>query len=127
VVSPLVSLSTDQLLYLSSVGIDARTIAATTPRAEAKETQAAMLDPDSTLKLLYCTPEKIMKSKMFMAKLAKAYDLKRLARITIDESHCCSQVFFRSLCAALLCPSDITLLVCSLDTTSGPIMHRSAF
>ncbi len=34
--------------------------------------------------------EKLAKSKMFMNKLEKMYELKRFARLVIDEVHCCS-------------------------------------
>ncbi|NXC20637.1 RECQ1 helicase, partial [Corythaeola cristata] len=50
-----------------------------------------MLDRNSQLKLIYVTPEKIAKSKMFMSKLEKAYQAGCLARIAVDEVHCCSQ------------------------------------
>jgi len=49
-----------------------------------------MIDINSGLKLLYCTPERIAKSKTFMNKLQKAYSLKLLSRIAIDEVHCCT-------------------------------------
>lgn len=50
-----------------------------------------MLDEKSTLKLLYVTPEKIAKSKRFMAKLEKMYQKGRFERLAVDEVHCCSQ------------------------------------
>ena len=56
-----------------------------------KWVHAQMLDRNSQLKLLYVTPEKIAKSKMFMSKLEKAYQAGCLARIAVDEVHCCSQ------------------------------------
>ena len=52
---------------------------------------AAMTDKNSTMKLLYCTPEKLAKSKRFMNKLEKMYDAGRFSRLVIDEVHCCSQ------------------------------------
>lgn len=50
-----------------------------------------MTDPRSPLKLLYVTPEKLAKSKRFMAKLQKMHEMGRFARLAIDEVHCCSQ------------------------------------
>lgn len=50
-----------------------------------------MLNRNSQLKLIYVTPEKIAKSKMFMSKLEKAYQAGCLAHIAVDEVHCCSQ------------------------------------
>ena len=52
---------------------------------------AAMTDKKSTMRLLYCTPEKLAKSKRFMNKLEKMYDAGRFSRLVIDEVHCCSQ------------------------------------
>lgn len=49
-----------------------------------------MIDTKSGLKLVYCTPERIAKSKTFMNKLQKAHSLKLLSRIAIDEVHCCT-------------------------------------
>ncbi|CAN0003642.1 unnamed protein product, partial [Scytosiphon promiscuus] len=43
------------------------------------------------LVMVLVTPEKVVKSKMFMAALDKTAKNGRLARIVIDEAHCCSQ------------------------------------
>eukprot|EP00058_Branchiostoma_floridae_P001296 XP_002586784.1 hypothetical protein BRAFLDRAFT_102942 [Branchiostoma floridae] len=45
----------------------------------------------SDLKMLYVTPEKVAKSKRFMAKVEKMHSVGRFARLVIDEIHCCSQ------------------------------------
>jgi superfamily II DNA helicase RecQ len=37
------------------------------------------------------TPEKVVKSKRFFAKLEKAYAAGLLRRVAIDEAHCISQ------------------------------------
>ena len=50
-----------------------------------------MTDKNSSLKLLYVTPEKLAKSKRFMTKLQKMYQIKHFARVAVDEVHCCSQ------------------------------------
>ena len=50
-----------------------------------------MTDKNAHLKLLYVTPEKLAKSKRFMAKLEKMYQVGRFSRLVIDEVHCCSQ------------------------------------
>lgn len=51
----------------------------------------ALTDAKSAVKLIYATPEKLAKSKRFMSKLQKAYEMGRLVRVAIDEVHCCSQ------------------------------------
>lgn len=56
-----------------------------------KWVHAEMINKNSKLKLIYVTPEKIAKSKMFMSRLEKAYEAGRFTRIAVDEVHCCSQ------------------------------------
>ncbi|ESO95409.1 hypothetical protein LOTGIDRAFT_117210 [Lottia gigantea] len=91
VVSPLISLMEDQLMALKTLDIDSTTFNSNTSTADAKTIQTAMTDPNSTLKLLYVTPEKLAKSKRFMNKLEKMYEMGRFSRLVIDEVHCCSQ------------------------------------
>ena len=91
VVSPLVSLMEDQLMSVKSLAINASLLNASTSRTEATQIQNSMTDKQSGLKLLYVTPEKIAKSKRFMSKLEKTYELGLLSRIVIDEIHCASQ------------------------------------
>lgn len=57
----------------------------------AKTVMAGMTDVKSPFKLLYVTPEKIAKSKLFMSRLEKAYKANLLSRVAVDEVHCCSQ------------------------------------
>lgn len=85
VVSPLLSLMEDQLLAVKKVGIESRSLNASSSRADVSTVHSLLTQRDSTLKLLYVTPEKIAKSKRFMSKLEKAYDNGGLSRIVIDE------------------------------------------
>uniref|UniRef100_UPI00358E2651 ATP-dependent DNA helicase Q1-like isoform X2 n=1 Tax=Myxine glutinosa TaxID=7769 RepID=UPI00358E2651 len=100
VVSPLVSLMEDQMMSLEALNIPAAMLCAASSKEEVREAMAALAPPgkaprpvpsDSTLRLLYVTPERIARSKLFMARLQKAYEIGRLDRIAIDEVHCCSQ------------------------------------
>lgn len=91
VVSPLVSLMEDQVMALESFNIHASMLNASTDKDTLKNVQEAMTEKDASLKLLYVTPEKLSKSKRFMAKLEKMYKVGRFARLVIDEVHCCSQ------------------------------------
>lgn len=50
----------------------------------------------------YVTPEKIVKSKSFLAQLEKAHDMGRLGRIAIDEAHCACRLI-ASLAFLLFC------------------------
>lgn len=91
VVSPLVSLMEDQVMALQTYNVEAEMLNASTPKDKLKQIQDAMIDKRAPLKLLYVTPEKLAKSKRFMAKLEKMYQLGRFSRLVIDEVHCCSQ------------------------------------
>ena len=91
VISPLVSLMEDQLMAVKTLGIESCMLNASSTREEVNRVHTAMTDKQSNLKLLYVTPEKIAKSKRFMSKLEKTYEIGRLSRIVIDEVHCASQ------------------------------------
>ncbi|TRY68473.1 hypothetical protein TCAL_09653 [Tigriopus californicus] len=91
VVSPLVALMEDQVMALKRKKINAEMLCADTPRAEVTRILNSMIDPASEMKLLYVTPEKLAKSKRFMAKLQNAYKRGLFSHLAIDEVHCCSQ------------------------------------
>uniref|UniRef100_A0A8C9X8Q2 ATP-dependent DNA helicase n=1 Tax=Sander lucioperca TaxID=283035 RepID=A0A8C9X8Q2_SANLU len=91
VVTPLVSLMEDQIMYLKSIDVSAVMLNASSSKEHAKTVMAGMMDPKADFKLLYVTPEKIAKSKLFMSRLEKAYNVNLLSRIAVDEVHCCSQ------------------------------------
>uniref|UniRef100_A0A8C7R1N2 ATP-dependent DNA helicase n=1 Tax=Oncorhynchus mykiss TaxID=8022 RepID=A0A8C7R1N2_ONCMY len=91
VVTPLVSLMEDQLMYLKSIDVEAVSLNASSSKEHAKTVLAEMTDSKAPFKLLYVTPEKIAKSKLLMSRLEKAYNAGRLSRIAVDEVHCCSQ------------------------------------
>ncbi|XP_063165083.1 ATP-dependent DNA helicase Q1 isoform X2 [Candoia aspera] len=91
VICPLISLMEDQLMMLDQLGISATLLNASSSKEHVKWVHAEMLSRNSQLKLIYVTPEKIAKSKMFMSKLEKAHQAGRLTRIAVDEVHCCSQ------------------------------------
>ncbi|XP_040293777.1 ATP-dependent DNA helicase Q1 [Bufo bufo] len=91
VICPLVSLMEDQLMVLKRLGVSGTNLNAASGKDHVKWVHGEMIDKNSQLKLLYVTPEKIAKSKLFMSRLEKAYQAGRLARIAIDEVHCCSQ------------------------------------
>ncbi|XP_069867740.1 ATP-dependent DNA helicase Q1 isoform X2 [Dipodomys merriami] len=91
VICPLISLMEDQLMVLKQLGVSAAMLNASSSKEHVKWVHAEMVNKNSELKLIYVTPEKIAKSKMFMSRLEKAYEAKRFARIAVDEVHCCSQ------------------------------------
>nr|CAD7569094.1 unnamed protein product [Timema californicum] len=91
VICPLVSLMEDQLLALKALNVNAAILNSQSSKQEVDSIQKAVLDNKSLLRLLYVTPEKLAKSKRFMAKLQKMYQMGRLSMLAIDEVHCCSQ------------------------------------
>ncbi|XP_077450666.1 ATP-dependent DNA helicase Q1 isoform X2 [Stigmatopora argus] len=91
VVTPLVSLMEDQIMYLRSIDVAAVMLNASSSKEHSKSVLAGMTEKKTPFKLLYVTPEKIAKSKMFMSRLEKADKANLLSRIAVDEVHCCSQ------------------------------------
>lgn len=122
VVSPLLSLIRDQAFHLEEASIGVGMLTSSTTKDDYKRIMDAMLGPtpkgsgskrqaksavvlnsggdqDETrdhskeaIKLVYVTPEKISSSKRFMSQLEKVYANGRLARIVVDECHCCSNL-----------------------------------
>ena len=91
VVSPLVSLMEDQVMALKKLNVNVGYLSASSDKEEVNRIQEDMLRKDTTLRLLYVTPEKLAKSKRFMTKLQKAYSSGNFTQLAVDEVHCCSQ------------------------------------
>ncbi|XP_071950712.1 ATP-dependent DNA helicase Q1-like [Antedon mediterranea] len=90
VISPLVSLMEDQVMALEALEVPVACLTASSTTEEIKWVHRQMTSGKPDIKLLYVTPEKLAKSKRFMAALEKLHKAKCLARIAIDEVHCCS-------------------------------------
>lgn len=86
VISPLISLITDQVDYLTRIGIPAAMMTSLTPADQLATTTADLLG-HKTLKLVYITPER-MASPYFISILRNA---KHVDRFVIDECHCVSK------------------------------------
>lgn len=91
VVSPLISLMEDQVTQLDQLGIPSVVLNSSTSKDDFKRATTGMLDQNSSLKLIYVTPEKLAKSKLLMAQIEKMYAAGRFSRLVIDEVHCCSE------------------------------------
>ncbi|GJD10779.1 ATP-dependent DNA helicase Q-like 4A [Galdieria sulphuraria] len=91
VVSPLISLITDQVSQLHEKGIFAAALTASTSAQVRKSIFDDLRATFPRLRLLYVTPERISKSQMFHKFLNQLYGRKLLARFVIDEAHCVSQ------------------------------------
>lgn len=83
VVSPLLSLITDQLRHLDRIGIPAVSVNSNTKKDEVERIYRAMANGQGNIKLIYVTPEWIAKSKKFMNNLQKLHERKALDRIAI--------------------------------------------
>lgn len=91
VVSPLVSLISDQVTQLQELGICSAALTATCDASVRTAVSRDLASTDPSLKLLYVTPEKIAHSPAFLRQLETLFNRKLLARFVIDEAHCVSQ------------------------------------
>ena len=91
VVSPLISLMHDQVTQLRTLGVRAELLCQHTDKETVKQIHDNLCSPDSDLKLLYVTPERIVKSKTLISRMEKADKQRLLQRIVVDEAHCISQ------------------------------------
>ncbi|EIN09098.1 ATP-dependent DNA helicase [Punctularia strigosozonata HHB-11173 SS5] len=96
VISPLISLITDQIMHLHEAGVQAVMMTGSTSKTEIKDIYSRLTGPiDSQrgeIKLCYVTPEKLSKSKAFMSVLQRMDEQGRLTRVVIDEAHCVSEL-----------------------------------
>lgn len=91
VVSPLVALMSDQVYNLRAKHVPCALLSSTVPKEAAQAIlQSVRQNGVDTPRLLYVTPERVAKSKALLAALQQAYEEGRLARIVVDEAHCCS-------------------------------------
>ncbi|GFT77297.1 ATP-dependent DNA helicase Q1 [Nephila pilipes] len=91
VVSPLVSLMEDQIMAMDALNLPATLLNASSSREHVNHVHKEMTTKNPSIKLLYVTPEKLAKSKRFMSKLEKMYQMGLFSLLAIDEVHCCSQ------------------------------------
>lgn len=94
VVSPLISLSMDQMWHLREANVACEMLYSAASREESNDVlrRVKMGEAQSEIKVLFVTPERVAKSKTLLAALQRCYERDRLARIVIDEAHCCSQM-----------------------------------
>ena len=93
VISPLLSLMTDQVAHLRANNIQAATLNSEISNEERSEIMSYLREahPEQFIQLLYITPEMINKSQQILNALSTLHNKKKLARIVIDEAHCVSQ------------------------------------
>lgn len=93
VISPLLSLMTDQVDHLRKINVRAATLNGEVSRQDRAEIMHHLREthPEQYLQLLYITPEMANKSDALMDALSTVHKNRKLARIVIDEAHCVSQ------------------------------------
>lgn len=83
--------SEDQIYSLEKRNIKAEILCQSTDKEVVNSIHNALKEKASPkLRLLYVTPERLKQSKRFMSALQKCHENGNLARIAIDEVHCCS-------------------------------------
>eukprot|EP00912_Choanoflagellata_sp_UC4_P000758 UC4_evm4s473 len=88
VISPLIALMKDQTNQLYA-GYKSALLSSDTTKDKVKLIYGQI--EEGSLNTLYVTPERISKSKLFLSKLEKLHAVNKLARIVVDEAHCCSE------------------------------------
>lgn len=91
VISPLISLMTDQVDHLHELGVDAMFINSDLSAGERQQRFADLRRDDVSCRLVYVTPEAVQKSNQLVTVLEQLNRQHQLARIVIDEAHCVSQ------------------------------------
>ena len=94
VVTPLLSLMQDQvqaLCALPSGGVPATYISSQQTTTEARAVHHELSKPHPSIKLLYVTPEQLVKGTRLRARLSALAQQGLLSRLVIDEAHCVSQ------------------------------------
>ncbi len=86
VIAPLVSLIQDQVLRLINHHINATSLTATSSDLDVQDVVAQMVDKESTLKILYITPDVLSKSKEFMENLETAVQGEKVLRYALINS-----------------------------------------
>ena len=93
VVSPLLSLVQDQVAALLAApcgGVPAASLSSALPESARRAVLRELDARAPTLKLLYVTPEQLVKNQGLVDRLASLDAAGRLARIVVDEAHCVS-------------------------------------
>ncbi|KAF8840992.1 ATP-dependent DNA helicase [Paxillus ammoniavirescens] len=88
VISPLISLITDQVSALRSKGVNAWCLTSAAEENEVREVMRMMRSSvGEKPKLVYTTPERLQKSDCLKDVVNQLYEEKQLARFVVDEAH----------------------------------------
>ena len=124
VITPLIALMHDQCEELKQFGIKCGMIHSKTSKEEYNRITSNMKQPPTFTgereKLVFISPEKLIKSKRILNVLEQSYKKNALDMIVIDEAHCCSEWGhdFR--------PDYKKLAICKVQFPDTPIMALTA-
>lgn len=87
VISPLISLITDQVAALRKKGVPAFPLTSAAEENEVRQAMHMLRSNAEKPKLVYTTPERLQKSDCLKDVVNQLYEEKQLARFVIDEAH----------------------------------------
>lgn len=87
VVSPLIALMEDQQINLNKIGIPSICFNSNMSSSDKEYNKDLLLESNDDNKILYMTPEYLVKEELFIKELNK---LNKLCLVAIDEAHCIS-------------------------------------
>jgi len=88
VIMPLLSLIEDNHSFVTNLGIPSLQLSSGNGAAQKKSVYYDI--KNKKYKIVYLTPEKLLKSERFLSVLEEMYEEKTIARFVIDEVHCVS-------------------------------------
>ncbi|KAM9968702.1 hypothetical protein ACTFIW_000575 [Dictyostelium discoideum] len=91
VISPLISLINDQVEFLETLGYPAAALSSAVSSDAAIDVYKDIRSNSPKIRLLYLTPERVVKSDSLIEILANLDQKGLFSRIVIDEAHCVSQ------------------------------------
>lgn len=91
VVSPLISLIEDQVMLIKNLDIPVSYFGGTQSAEEGQHIYRDLASGDPSYKILFITPEKLLRSSALMDRFRALYQHQKIDRFVIDEAHCVSQ------------------------------------
>lgn len=134
VISPLISLVVDQVMYLRSIDVDVEFFASNVSEEYCDKIWSRLVEHGPKPALLYITPEKLACDRRMMGALKHLHSEQKLARMVIDEAHLiCTwgKDFREDVCLSNVSQMTIALtpslfLVCKIGDPPRTIPQRSS-
>ncbi|KAG1666881.1 hypothetical protein FOA52_013514 [Chlamydomonas sp. UWO 241] len=145
VISPLLALAKDQVEAALELGIDTVYFNSAASDQQKNSAIREVSDPETSLKLLYTTPESLANPRLHAA-LREAYDAGTIISFAVDEAHCVSEwghdfrpaylqlghlrdVFTRTpiACLTATCTAEVQRNVQSVLALRSPCLVKASF